>query len=316
MEKLKLDDIDKPDFEPNEIQYKKVKDFIDTHNIKFALKDSPNYHYKMFTVRAAPGIIYYMWDISILNRNILGIVWPRKNTEYGKNVLHRLFDRAINYDFVTISWLAPGIDTISHQESISKKIPTIAILWWGFNYYLNSARRELIYEIVANWWLVISEFKINFQPTRYSFPQRNRLIAGLCDMLFLPEASQKSGSLITANYALGQKKPTWVAPNQIFEEQSKGTNELLQDKNTNILTDFDIMLSTHFDKCDKKITPNIQISKVEKDIISQIAGAGEIDIAGLSAQLWKNTQTIMQYITMLEINNLVYQKENWNYSCC
>jgi DNA processing protein len=66
----------------------------------------------------------------------------------------------------------------------------------------------------------LSEYKINFVPTKYSFPQRNRIVAGLSDLLFLPEAGEKSGSLITAEFAYQQNKPIFVTPNDIFSPVS------------------------------------------------------------------------------------------------
>lgn len=318
LDKMKIGDIDLERVNVDKANYEKMKNYIQDNNIKYALKWNKHYHYKFFNITKSPDIVYYIWDISILDKNILGIVGPRKNTKYSEEVLKRFFDVAKNYDLVTISGLAPWVDTFCHEKSIESNIPTIAILWGGLNYYLDSYRRDLISRIVKNGGLVISDFSIKFKPTFYSFPQRNRIIAGLCDSLFLPEASEKSGSLITANYALHNKKPVWIAPNNIFEETSRWTNRLLQDKNTNVLLDFNEMLDSKFKLKNnkKRIEDIIDLSKEEKQIFSKIADTWECDINLLCNEIWKTTQEIMQYITMLEINNLIYQKEDWNYVCC
>jgi DNA processing protein len=96
----------------------------------------------------------------------------------------------------------------------------------------------LIREIVEQGGLVLSEFKLDFEPTRWSFPQRNKIIAGLSDCLFVPEAREGSGSLITVNYALQMKKEVFVAPNQLFSPNGLGTNQLLSQGKVKLLTDF------------------------------------------------------------------------------
>lgn len=103
------------------------------------------------------------------------------------------------YDVVSVSGFARGIDQKAHQLSLHG-IPTIAILWWGLSHYLRGADRHFLEKIVDNGWLVLSEFKLWFTPTKWSFPQRNKLIAMISQMLFLPEAREKS-CLITAEFA-------------------------------------------------------------------------------------------------------------------
>ena len=83
-----------------------------------------------------------------------------------------------------------------------------------------------------------SEFPLDFEPTNRTFPQRNRLIAGLSDVLFLPEAREKSGSLITADFALKMNKPVYVVPNQLFSKNGVGSNQLISRGQVRMLTDF------------------------------------------------------------------------------
>jgi len=128
----------------------------------------------------------------LLSRKVLGIVGPRKQSEYGIQILHKLFQEAKGRDFITVSGMAEGIDQLCHHLSMQHGIPTIAVLGGGIGHYLDLPARHMIHQIIANGGLVLSEYPADMKPERYSFPARNRIIAGLSDVLFVPEAGQKS----------------------------------------------------------------------------------------------------------------------------
>jgi DNA processing protein len=109
---------------------------------------------------------------------------------YAGQVMKALFQQFQNINLVTVSGLARGVDQECHQLSLQHNIPTIAILGGGIKRYLQSSAKNLITSIVEKGGLILSEFKLDFKPTKRSFPQRNRIIAGLSDLLFLPEARE------------------------------------------------------------------------------------------------------------------------------
>jgi DNA processing protein len=117
---------------------------------------------------------------------------------------------------------------------------------------------------------VLSEFKLDFEPTKRSFPQRNRLIAGISDVLFLPEAREGSGSLITANFALQMKKEIFVAPNQLFSPNGFGSNQLISTKQVQLLTNFQQILEKFKKKQTETVkasTPSIKLTPEEEKMI-------------------------------------------------
>jgi DNA processing protein len=161
---------------------------------------------------------------------------------YAEKILEAFFQETNQLPFTTVSGLARGVDHKCHQLSMQYHIPTIAVLGGGLRRYLKSNAKKLISDIVETGGLVLSEFKLDFQPTTRSFPQRNRLIATLSDVLFLPEAREGSGSLITANFALQMKKDLFIAPNQLFAPNGKGSNQLLSTGKAHLLSNFDQIL--------------------------------------------------------------------------
>lgn len=134
--------------------------------------------------------------------------------------MSELVGRLSYYDVVTVSGLADGIDMLAHTESIKQGVPTIAVLGGGLHHFLKT-KQSIIDDIISYGGLVISEFKLLSKPSAFTFPQRNRIIAGLSDLLFLPEGSISSGSLITVDFALSAHKPVFATPNQIRSTSSQ-----------------------------------------------------------------------------------------------
>lgn len=290
----------------------KIFKLIEMFDVKWILPEDENRNWKFSLVKSNPNFMYYIWDLSLLNKHIVSIVWPRKHSEYANKVLERLFSIAKKYDIVTMSGLADGVDQLCHSYSIDEKIPTIAVLgtwiWW----YLKSKNRNLLEKIVENWWLILSEYKLLSWPTSYSFPQRNRLIAGLADLLFLPEAGEQSGSLITAKFAFEMHKPIYGVPNWIFSSASEGLNKLIGEWKIQMITDFDQMMKKHFKIVNFddgwKTAEMKWLNEIEIKILNIISEKNWSDLNDLTSDsgLWLND--IMLYLTTLEMQWLVYQE--------
>ncbi len=297
-------------FEFDWYDFSDIKSHIQKNNIHSIIDWEQNFHYKFHLIKSQPYIVYYIWDLSLIDKDILWVVWPRKKTSYSDRVIDKLLQSASHYDLVTISGMADWVDQLCHSFSIQNNIPTIAVLGWWILRYLNRWERNIISSIVDHWWLIISEFKLNFKPTYYSFPQRNRLIAWLCNALFLPQAWSRSGSLITVDYALDMSKSVyWVADN-IFASESLWLNQYITDKKINLVSDFDKFLSSHFHHKSlhkKHSISNIDLSENEKIILTTIADNWEISVDKLCSLSSIPYQELFWLLTILEINNLIYQ---------
>lgn len=297
----------------------RTKTFVEKYQIKSMVEEEKTYHYKFLPINASPYIVYYMWDISLLNNDILSVVWPRKIWNFAEIIIEKLFDKVKKYDLTVISGMADWVDWLAHQQSIKNNIPTIAVLWWWLKYYLESSHRHKMELLLNSWWLILSEFKLSFIPTKYSFPQRNRLISWLSDVLFLPQASVKSGSLITVNFALKQKKEVYTVPNTIFDETSLGTNKLLLNKKINLTLDFDDFLSKFFKKknsvnaaCENSTYLNL--SDIQKSIIKHLWSEANTSLSQISSSLWIPFDLLLQEITQLEIVGLIFENAVGYYS--
>lgn len=165
------------------------------------------------------------------NLKFLAIVGSRKYTSYGKDVCEKIIRELRDYPIVVVSGLALGIDSIAHEEAIKNNIKTVAVPGSGLSEKVLYPRTNfnLSRKILRSNGCLVSEFKPDFRATNWSFPQRNRIMAGLCDAVLVIEAEEKSGTLITARLAMEYNRDVLVVPGQIFSKNSTGTNKLIKD---------------------------------------------------------------------------------------
>ena len=296
-------------------KYTKLQERIEIHKVQAMMLSDTDVHYKIPSIRPRVQMFYYIGDIWLLNQKILGIVGPRKMSSYGKQVLEKLFSSAGAYDIVTISGLAEGVDQLCHKLSHENNIPTIAVLGWGLGRYLKRQERTMIEQIVATGGLVISEYKLWEKPTHYTFPQRNRLIAGLSDVVFLPEAGAKSGSLITVDYAIAMKKPVYATPNSIFSPTSAGILDYIENGLVKSILVLNKFLAHHFTS--KNITSRpqttITLTPQEQLLIPVLSHDQGVEIISLVQSTWLALEDVIQLLTMLEIKWVVRQDEPGKY---
>ncbi|MBI2023464.1 DNA-protecting protein DprA [Candidatus Giovannonibacteria bacterium] len=171
-----------------------------------------------------------IWGKFPKTKYYLSVVGTRKNSAYGEEILRKIIAGLVPYNFTIVSGLALGIDTVAHRASLENKMPTVAVLGSGLGekvlYPQNNLK--LAEEIASRGGAVISEYENNFQATLWSFPQRNRIISGLSPATLVVEAPKKSGSLITARFALDQNRDVLAVPGSPFSPNAAGTNFLIK----------------------------------------------------------------------------------------
>ncbi|WP_104697410.1 MULTISPECIES: DNA-processing protein DprA [unclassified Helicobacter] len=178
---------------------------------------------KLKNIKSPPKNLFYVGNKNLLTKNlIVAIVGTRKPNPYTKIFCATLARELSKYG-VIISGGALGIDIIAHQNSLPN---TIMVSPSSLDYIYPSANASIIKDI-ANQGLIISEYKEQYQPKKYSFLQRNRIIIHLSDIVIIPQADLESGSMQSAQMAIQAKKPLYVLPHRI--DESLGTNALLED---------------------------------------------------------------------------------------
>lgn len=172
-----------------------------------------------------PLVLFYRGRLSLLPRLTLAVVGARTATRYTRQALERLANELP--PLAIVSGLAAGADTFALEMALSHGWPTIAVIANGMDRVYPASNLELQARI-AEEGLLLSEYPAEVWPAPYRFVARNRIIAGLAHGVLVTEAARKSGSLITANYALQNNREVFALPNRLGEALGTGTNELLQ----------------------------------------------------------------------------------------
>ena len=149
------------------------------------------------------------------------MVGTRGASQYGRNAAAHIVKKLVEKQVAVVSGLALGIDTVAHTTCLDCGGVTIAVLGCGLDTVYPAANRDLA-ERIAESGALVSEFDLGSLPEAYHFPRRNRIIAGLSAGVLVVEAPERSGSLITAGYALQQGRDVFAVPGSIFSNASAG----------------------------------------------------------------------------------------------
>jgi DNA processing protein len=186
-----------------------------------------------------PRLLFSLGDPALAARPAIAVVGSRSHSDYGLHACRAVVDAAVAAGAVVVSGMARGIDAHAHARALDDGGDTIGILGNGLGVIYPAANRAL-YERVARDGLLLTEMPPGERPRVYTFPHRNRLIAGLASITVVVEAAHTSGSLITAAAALDAGREVMAVPGPITEATSDGTNALIRDGATPFLTAEDL----------------------------------------------------------------------------
>ena len=186
-----------------------------------------------------PRLLFGLGDIALASRRAVAVVGSRSNSDYGLHACRAVVDAAVAAGAVVVSGMARGIDAHAHARALDDGGSTIGILGNGIGVIYPAANRAL-YERVAREGLLLTEMPPGERPRAYTFPHRNRLIAGLASVTVVVEAAHTSGSLITAAAALDAGREVMAVPGPITETTSEGSNALIRDGAAPFLTADDL----------------------------------------------------------------------------
>ena len=207
---------------------KVIGDVLD-RGINYLTFDSEKYPYMLKNIDNPPSVLYYKGDLFSCNlERTLAVVGSRRATSYAKEALKKIISELINTDICIVSGLASGIDTTAHVAALDNNLKTIGVIASGFDYTYPAANKELYKKIEEGSGAVVTEYYPTFQPIKFRFPQRNRIVSGLSYGTLVAEASLKSGALITANLTLEQGRELMCIPGLITNPNTEGIYKLLK----------------------------------------------------------------------------------------
>lgn len=189
--------------------------------------EHPDYPELLKHIYDPPTVLYVRGKLPNHSKAI-GIVGTREATTYAIAFTQHLAKDLVQADVTVVSGLAIGIDTAAHQGAVSSNGQTIAVLGSGVDVIYPRQNQKLAEHIIAGHGAIISEYPLSTQPSPTNFPGRNRIINGLCQGIVVVEAGEKSGALITSDYALEEGRTVFAVPGRVGDAKAKGTLNLIK----------------------------------------------------------------------------------------
>ena len=198
-------------------------------NIWFVTQNEKEYPQNLKSLSNPPIVLFGRGDKSCLKfSKTIGVVGTRKVTGYGREVTESLVSDLVSFGFIIVSGMAMGVDAIAHSACLDNKGKTIAVLGNGVDLPFPRENQSLYKKIIESGGAVVSEYPPGVNPSKGSFPARNRIIAALSLGVLITEAAEDSGSLITAEWSLKLGKKVFSVPGSINSMMSRGSLKLLK----------------------------------------------------------------------------------------
>jgi DNA processing protein len=255
-----------------------------------------------------PKKIHVRGELPAYDLHWLAIVGSRAITTYGKQVVDHLINGLRGYPIAIVSGLAYGTDAEAHKAALRAGLPTVAVPGSGLNWDVLYPRAHvnLAKEILKANGALLSEFKPDMKAADYTFPQRNRIMAGLCQATLIIEAKEKSGSLITARLAADFNRDVLVVPGSIFSQESRGTHQFLRLGATAITCAEDILQALGITARDTTRTLRTDVSDEELRVLTAIASPLSRD--ELIRELNIEIQEANILLSTMEIKGLIVEE--------
>jgi len=258
----------------------------------------PTYPVLLKKIYDPPVILYRKGQALRAEEDCVAVVGTRKHTPYGKQVVQSLVKELVKLGITIVSGLARGIDTLAHRETLKYCGRTIAVLGSGIDVIYPAENRSLV-SAICQQGTIISEFEMGAKPDAGNFPQRNRIISGLCQATIVIEAGHHSGAILTALNAVDQNREVFAVPGRITDAKSVGCLRLIRNGAIPLERAEQVLDNIH-SKMFRPPKPqqqelHLELTKVERQLwellssepkhIDEIVTASQIDVTEVLATL-------------------------------
>src|SRR2546423_1845383 len=289
-------------------ELQRVRDFGAT----VITQQSPSYPPPLREIHAPPIVLYIWGELQERDYHAIGVIGARRTTHYGTESAKKLAYQLAYAGLTVISGLARGIDTAAHQGALAAKGRTIAVIGSGLSKLYPPENAALAEKIHSGNGAVVSEFSMEIEPDRQTFPMRNRIISGWSHGLLVVEAGQNSGALISVTQALEQGRSVYAVPGHINAPSAQGSNRLIQQgaklvmDASDILDDLQILLPDTKPAPEAAVRTLPALSDEERRVYDAIRET-ETSIDDISTKAELPSGTVSSTLLRLELKRLVKQ---------
>ena len=293
---------------------KAVKE-VEERGINYFVFEDEKYPYMLKNIDNPPSVLYYKGDLKSCNlERTLAVVGSRRATRYAKEALEKIISEFQNTDICIVSGLATGIDTTAHVAALENNLKTIGVIASGFDYTYPAANKELYKKIEDGNGAVVTEYFPTFQPIKFRFPQRNRIVSGLSYGTLVAEASLKSGALITANLTLEQGRELMCIPGLITNPNTEGIYKLLKNGASLVTCADDILEVLGWEvKVEQGNLFNLPDLSDDEKIIYEALEIEEKCVDELQAFTKLSIDNLLMYLTTMELKGIIKQVDGDRY---
>lgn len=273
------------------------------------LLDKKEYPTQLLEIPQPPRKLYIEGNLPEQETKLLCIVGSRKYSSYGKETCKDIINGLRGYDIAIVSGLALGIDAIAHEAALEANLKTIAVPGSGISEaaLYPATNRNLAKKIVERGGALLSEFEPNMKATAWSFPQRNRIMAGLSHAVLVIEAEEKSGTLITSKLATEYNRDVLAVPGSIYAPASYGPHMLIKLGARPATGAHDILETFGFEVKNKATASYEDCSDSELEIIQSLSSA--LSREEIFEKSDRPVHEINSTLSLMELKGLVKEVE-------
>lgn len=288
---------------------KKALARMEIKGIKAVVRGEPDYPEALTEIDNPPPILYTVGDKSLMKSRTVAVVGSREPTIQGEKTAYAFSEVLAKCSVTIVSGLARGIDAAAHRAALDAGGKTIAVLGTGVDRVYPAENRAL-YEEIAKKGLLVSEYPPGTEAKAYRFPERNRIVSALAEAVLIPEAREKSGALITADYAIKQGKELFIVPSAVNSECGRGSNKLLKElQGAMVLSPDDVIEALGLYRAPVTDATEMDLDVNEEKIMNRLQ-LGNAHFEELIAVTGLKVSELNALLTGMEIKGLVYRAEN------
>lgn len=311
IEGLKYDKIEAFISERKKINPGQALEEIEKRDINVLTISDKNYPFLLRHIYNPPAVLFIKGDLKRCNLDrALAVVGSRKASHYISEILKKLILDLRNQDITIVSGMAIGVDSIAHNSAIKNDMKTIAVLGCGFDNIYPKTNKNLFKEIADFHGAVISEYYPTDFPEVWKFPQRNRIISGLCKGTLIAEAGLKSGALITAKLCLEQNRELMCIPGLITNPNTEGTHYLIKNGAGLVTNSKDIFEHLNWEQKEiqEELTDSSNLNLLDNEKkIYEILSLEPEQFDAILGKSKMTTSELMTVLTSLELQGFIKQ---------
>ena len=293
----------------DKVDVDKVYTNVETKGINFLTLEDEKYPYMLKNIENPPAVLYYKGKLFECNlEKTLAIVGSRKASSNARDNLRKIISGLKNTDVCIVSGLASGIDSVAHTAAIENNLKTIGVIASGFDFVYPTQNKTLYENIENGYGAVVTEYYPTFEPIKFRFPQRNRIVSGLSYGTLVAEAGIQSGALITANLTLEQGRELMCIPGDISNPNTQGIYKLLKNGASMITESTDILDALGWEiKQDTQTQLTLPTLTPDEELIFENLKIEEKGVDELLQLTGLSLDNLLMNLTTMELKGIIKQ---------